>query len=604
MNDVSAARARVPWRWMIVAALAVATLTLGCLGFREYFRERGVEKTWADALYLSLQLFTLSSGAVDGHVNWPLEIARFLGPIAAAYAVVLAVLGMFSDELRRLFIGWRGRHVVVCGLGRKGERLVEQLRHEGWPVIIIEPDEHNQNLRRCRENGCVVIVGRADDRWNLSRAYINSANIMIAAAGQDGTNIEAAVRAHDLVQRRKRDRLRCIVHVSDPELQSLFQRHRIFTDQQDQFDLEFFNTYEVGARIMLAQSGVFDPLAISAGRTPHLLIVGFGHLGEAILRRAMKDWRVDAAHALLPALQVTVFDLNASEHERSFRQRHADLWHGCEIAFHDVDIRALHEHDRGLPADLLQTATAAIVAVDDDAKATCAALTLRAMLPAEVAVVVRTSEQAGLASLFGEDLRGGAVRGVAAVGLTDIGCALEIVLDGTREVIAQAIHQGYVQDQLAAGHSADDNPALAPWHRLSEDLRQSNRKQADDIRHKLQSIGCSVAINPRMIGPTIRFAGAEVEALAEREHDRWCEERYAAGWTWGERKDLAQKTNPSLVPWSELTDEMRHYNREAVRRIPLVLAKADLEITRGEGPAPRPELIRPIRRQRITESIV
>jgi voltage-gated potassium channel Kch len=602
MNDAPLGRPRFPWRWSIVAALVVLTLALGSLGFHQYHLAEGVEKSWADNFYLALQLFTLSSGNVEGDVNWSLQTARFLGPIAAAYAVVLTVLGIFSDELRRMFIGWRAGHVVVCGLGRKGERLVEQLRREGWPVIVIEPDEHNANLHRCRENGCVVIVGRADDLWNLQRAYVNSAKVMIAAAGQDGVNIEAAVRAHDLVQSVRRDALRCIVHVADPDLQSLFQRHRIFTDAHDPFELEFFNTYEVGARLMLAQSGLFDPLAIGAGRSPHLLVVGFGHLGESILRRALKDWQVDATTAS-PPLQVTVLDLEASQHERAFRQRHSQLWHGCDITFTDLDVRSLHEDDRASAAAILQGVTAVIIAVDDDAKATCAALTLRAMLPSDVMVVVRTSEQAGFATLFGGDLPSGAIRGISAIGLTEIGCTLEIVLDGAREVIAQAIHQGYVHDQLAAGHSTADNPALAPWHRLSEDLRRSNREQADDIRHKLHSIGCQVIANPRMTGATFRFTADETDALAQREHERWMQERLAAGWSWGERKDLQRKKNPSLVPWRDLPDEMRHYNREAVRRIPHVLAKADLEITRGQEPKPRTELIRPMRRRPAAEGV-
>jgi hypothetical protein len=602
MHDSTLVRRRIPWRWCIVAALMVLTFVLGCWGFRQYFQQQAIEKSWSDIIYLSLQLFTLDSGAVDGRVNWPLQIARFLGPIAAAYAIVLAMVGIFSEQLRRVLIGWRGGHVVVCGLGRKGERLVDQLRRSGWAVIVIEADEHNANLHRCRENGCVVVVGRADDRWNLLRAYVNTADVMIAAAGHDGINIEAAVRAHDLVQSRRREALRCIVHVSDPDLQSLFQRHRIFTDRHDPFELEFFNTYEVGARLMLAQSGLFDPLNNSAGRSPHLLIVGLGHLGEAILRRAAKDWCVDAPPNSAP-LRITVLDLAATQRERVFCQRHADVLTKCEVKVHDLDIRSLHEDDHEDQLRFLQGATAAVICIDDDAKATCAALTLRALLPRNVSVVMRTSEQAGLASLFGDDLRGGAIRGISAVGLTEIGCSLEVVLDGTREVIAQAIHQGYVQDQLAGGHTASDNPALAPWHRLTEDLRQSNRKQADDIRHKLQTIGCQVAVNPRMSGPRFRFTNEEIDALAQREHERWMAERLAAGWTWGERKDLARRKSPSLVAWRELPDEVREYNREAVRRIPHVLAKADLEISRGFDSAERRDPIRPVRRRPLAKTV-
>jgi hypothetical protein len=104
-----------------------------------------------------------------------------------------------------------------------------------------------------------------------------------------------------------------------------------------------------------------------------------------------------------------------------------------------------------------------------------------------------------------------------------------------------------------------------------------------------------------MAGPTFRFTPDETDMLAQREHERWLAERRATGWTWGERKDLVKRTNPSLVAWNDLAQETRHYNREAVRRIPYVLAKADLEITRGESEPRRYEPIRPVRRESYSQ---
>lgn len=578
---------RIPWRWTLVGLLVMLTVGLGCLGFHQHFRQQRIDKSWWDVAYLTLQLFTLESGAVDGPVNPPLQVARFLGPIAAAYAVVLATVGLFSDQIRRAIVGWRGAHVVVCGLGRKGERLVEQLRRCGKQVVVIEANENNPNLHRCRELGCVVIVGRADDRWNLAQAHVARASAMIAAAGDDGVNIETAVRAHDLVQQHRRQPLRCVVHLADPDLQALFRLHDIFTDGHDPFELEFFNTFEVGARIILAQSGLFDPLARREARSPHLLIVGLGHLGEALLRRAIKNWCVDSEPSA-PRLKVTVVDVDGQQRDRSFRQRYAELAGRCDLRFLSADVRMLLEDDEGAYLALLNDVSAVAVCLDDDAKSIYAGLTLRSRLPEDVAIVVRASEQAGLASLLGRDLYSdGAIHGVAAVGLAEIGCTLELVLEGHREVLAQAIHQGYVQDQLASGHSPADNPAMLPWHRLPAEFKESSRRQADDIRHKLQAIGCDVVVNPQLFGSRFRFTEAEIEMLARREHERWVEERLAAGWRWGAKKDIDAKTNPNLLPWDDVPEETKGYNREAIRRIPRVLAKADLEIRRHNAVVPR-----------------
>ena len=44
-------------------------------------------------------------------------------------------------------------------------------------------------------------------------------------------------------------------------------------------------------------------------------------------------------------------------------------------------------------------------------------------------------------------------------------------------------------------------------------------------------------------------------------HELWCEEKYAAGWTYGEVKDAEAKTHPCLVRYHELPDEQRVKDR-------------------------------------------
>ena len=162
-------------------------------------------------------------------------------------------------------------------------------------------------------------------------------------------------------------------------------------------------------------------------------------------------------------------------------------------------------------------------------------------------------------------------------------------MGGPREILAQAIHQGYVCDQVATGQSVEQNPALASWHRLPDDLKESNRKQADHIRAKLKLIDCELIPQPGCPLNLLEFTPEEVEQLAEIEHERWMVERQAAGWTYGQQKNVDLKINPLLVPWGKLPEAAKGYNRDAVRRIPKVLAKADLEIRRRGERLPRPE---------------
>ena len=58
--------------------------------------------------------------------------------------------------------------------------------------------------------------------------------------------------------------------------------------------------------------------------------------------------------------------------------------------------------------------------------------------------------------------------------------------------------------------------------------------------------------------------GALVEQLAENNHDHWARQRINEGWTYGPQRDDARKTHPDLVPYGELPEEEKEYDRISV----------------------------------------
>ncbi len=54
---------------------------------------------------------------------------------------------------------------------------------------------------------------------------------------------------------------------------------------------------------------------------------------------------------------------------------------------------------------------------------------------------------------------------------------------------------------------------------------------------------------------------ALAERLAEHVHDVWAEGRLAEGWTYGPRRDDDAKTHPGLVPYAELAEGEKDYDR-------------------------------------------
>ena len=114
------------YRWILLGLAWLVGLALGYLGFSIYTIENGEVWTAGDIIYRTLQLVTMNSGAVDGEVNWMLEAARFLLPMLTAYTVLQALMQLFLEQTQKLYLRRLQDHVVICGLGKKGMRLLSR----------------------------------------------------------------------------------------------------------------------------------------------------------------------------------------------------------------------------------------------------------------------------------------------------------------------------------------------------------------------------------------------------------------------------------------------------------------------------------------------
>ena len=55
---------------------------------------------------------------------------------------------------------------------------------------------------------------------------------------------------------------------------------------------------------------------------------------------------------------------------------------------------------------------------------------------------------------------------------------------------------------------------------------------------------------------------ALTEKIAENVHEVWAQGRIAEGWTLGEKQDSEKKTTPCLVPYDELPEVEKAYDRD------------------------------------------
>lgn len=149
------------------------------------------------------------------------------------------------------------------------------------------------------------------------------------------------------------------------------------------------------------------------------------------------------------------------------------------------------------------------------------------------------------------------------------------------EQLARALHGAYVEGCQARGEALGSRESLVPWEELPEELRESNRDQAQHAGDKLAALGCVVVPSFDPDHP-FEYHEGEVLLLARMEHDRWLRERKARGFVYGPVRE--GHAHPDVTPWELLSEEAREKDAQFIRALPSLLSDAGFQILRFERP--------------------
>jgi hypothetical protein len=563
-------------KWPVLISLAIFSLILGYVGFARYATSRGDNPSFLDLVYQTLQLVSMNSGLVPGPINWQLQVARFLIPALTVYTALSALALVFSEQMQIFNLRRIRDHVIICGLGRKGILLVEQFRALNMDVVVLEQDEGNDWLEISRSLGAVVLVGDAADPELLDQARIERAKYLIAVMGDDGANAEVAVRAEELTQQRTAGVLTCPIHIVDPQLYDLLREKELQDLNLSSYRLELFNIYDRGARLML--NCVTNPKKQPTRN--HVLVIGMGKLGESVILHAIKQRREQEAFER-EQLQIQVIDRDANRKTESLCIRYPRLDQICNLVPLQMEIGS----PEFLCADFLHVQSGqpdveqVFVCLDNDSLGLQAGLSLaKQMKSHQIPIVIRMAEDTGLATLLKDDSNQGSFQHLHAFGLLNQTCTADLLLAGTHEILAQELHAVYLSEQEMDSNDLPQSDALVPWEQLPERFKESNRVQADNIGRMLAECGYCITQLRDWDAGEYKFSLDEIEKMAQWEHERWCKERWNAGWTQGSERNEKKKTNPDLVGWDDLPEAEKEKNQRFVSGLPRSLARAGFQI--------------------------
>ncbi len=71
-----------------------------------------------------------------------------------------------------------------------------------------------------------------------------------------------------------------------------------------------------------------------------------------------------------------------------------------------------------------------------------------------------------------------------------------------------------------------------------------------------------------------------IEQMAKNVHDVWAQSRIEQGWTYGPQRDDVQKHHPCLIPYEELPEEEKAYDRDTALGTLKLIKKLGFKISK------------------------
>ncbi|MBN2571009.1 MAG: NAD-binding protein [Ignavibacteriales bacterium] len=576
------------YEWWILGLLALSSFIGGVIGFDIHFRSTGRILSLLDLMYLALQLFTFESGSVHGYVPVILEISRFLAPLLLTFAAIKTFLTIASERIKMFKLKTMKNHIIICSLNERSIRLTRDLINLHKKIVIIEENADNPEIEALKNNGVFVLIGNLTDVTLLEKANVAKAKYLICFSTNDSVNISIALSAYNWIREHKIysscvsfigvSDIRMLSKLKDLDFFIDVERNKISdTEQIQKYEIRTFNIYERAARLIFNRFSpdIFSRIHTEQDEQAHVLIVGFNQLCEGLIFQFARTGH----YANFKKTKISLLVENANQINK-FIKEYSNLRTLIDLNTVTSD----YEHFNLNTLSELETPikiTTIYICIDDEQECLSFIHHIKSLLSdSNKNMVICLSSGKSIINLIPESQEKNKMQ-VFKFPILEETCTYDSIINETIDEMAKVIHSDYL-DKLGENR----NPAREShkeWDLLSDEMKNQNRNQAEHIFIKLRAINCvTKPIGTSESKYEIEKDSIAIEKLAKMEHNRWSSEMIFNGWIYGSGRDNKKKTNPDLVPYEKLPEDIKQLDRNVVINIPNLLKKMKLEICKLE----------------------
>ena len=207
---------RLKRQTIVVFTLILVTLFIGMAGYLYIEKMSLLEAFYMTIITLSTVGFQeIKPLSPKGRLFTSMLI--MLGVGTFAYSVSIFSRLIVEGEVKKLF-ELRKReekmknlknHVIVCGFGKVGQKVCEELEKENVPFVVIDSDP--ERIKEAENRGYLFLFHDSTEEEGLLKAGIERAKALVTVLGSDTSNLFVVLTAKEL-----NPNLRIISRVDDP----------------------------------------------------------------------------------------------------------------------------------------------------------------------------------------------------------------------------------------------------------------------------------------------------------------------------------------------------------------------------------------------------
>lgn len=564
----------------------------------------------------AMRAFQADPTTVKAVISYAYGAAVFIAPyctVAAAFKLLMRLLALTSFLHRGWFRPGRARSVVLFGYNEDTKHILQHLDPDVYRVHLVtnaslsQEERYHLTRRGCRVHqfDCQSADSKALAQM-FPRVELQLAECVLLLEQSSVQNYAVFCA---ITQALKADwQGKVFFRCEDDGIRKLLQDRYDHLAPQQKVDLEVMSLPELQIREMYEACPLHSvylrstPIPAPEQWDVHLLILGFGRLGQEALLQAMNLGVTHSSNRI----HIDVVDRDIAKKQGLFAShfrtsavtgcaQHLEIAEGLAdgtltMDFHQMDLR-YQAFQQLLQSMGKEPFTYVVIALEDpDVSMHCLSELRRHLGDRSVPIALRTD--ANLAAISQTEGSDGIFRDVRSIPTPADVWAFDMIFRDEMDTVAKSVHDTY--NCISFGGTA------APWKELSLSKRDANRAQAyhqrvaQDVFRQYDTQAMRRALNALLTrhngewryADPIMDDDAFVRALStseclepvRMEHRRWCYDHIAHGWEYGETRNDHYLRHDCLLRWEDLTEK-----RPDTCKYDLMPLMAELGFSEREG---------------------